>query len=355
MTLPYSALIGLLLIGVCGCSSTDSPKANVERGPNGTIAYYVEVEASVPGVKIEANGDFIGTTPCTLKIFGDKDGTFHNFGSYTYEVRALPTRPGEIVQVKTFRTGGWFTPEDRIPKRIFFEMSLVPSDSAGSRREQAHESPSSGAKVSGTGFFITDDGYMVSNYHVVEDAESVSVIVGGDALEAKVVEKDIQTDLVLLKVACKSKPLPLGDSRTVRVGERVFTLGFPNVDVQGAEVKFTEGTISSLTGIQDDATHFQIQVPVQPGNSGGPLIGEYGTAVGVVDSRLNEKPFSVSGRSLPQNVCYAIKGSRIMNLFDRFPEIAQRLPKGESQAPKPFADLNEMYRPSVVLIRVARR
>lgn len=116
-TLLLSTLTALV---VAGCATTDNTKA--EKGPNGTIAYLVEVESSEPGARIEANNDYVGKTPCTLKIFGDKDGTFHNFGSYHYTVTAYPVRAGQQRQTKDFRTGGWFTPEDRIPKKIFFDF-----------------------------------------------------------------------------------------------------------------------------------------------------------------------------------------------------------------------------------------
>jgi hypothetical protein len=86
----------------------------------------VEVESSEPGARIEADNEYIGKTPLTLKVFGDKDGTFHNFGSYHYTITAYPVRPGQQSQTKDFRTGGWFTPEDRIPKKIFFDFGPVP-------------------------------------------------------------------------------------------------------------------------------------------------------------------------------------------------------------------------------------
>src|SRR5438034_11517012 len=76
-----------------------------ERGPDGTIAYDVLVEASEPGARIEANGDSAGNTPLHLKIFGDTDGTFHNFGSYYYVVRALPITTNQYVQTHVYRTG----------------------------------------------------------------------------------------------------------------------------------------------------------------------------------------------------------------------------------------------------------
>jgi hypothetical protein len=111
----------IIAIALLGCSSVPP---NTERGPQGTIAYLVQIESSAPGVRIEANNDYIGKTPCTLKIFGDRDGTFHNFGSYEYVIKAYPepSNTNQFVQTKVFRTGGWFSQEDKIPSRIYFEM-----------------------------------------------------------------------------------------------------------------------------------------------------------------------------------------------------------------------------------------
>jgi hypothetical protein len=121
----------LLTLGLSGCARTNpTSTSNVERGPDGTIAYNVLIESSELGVRIEANQDYVGTTPVTLKIFGDKDGTFHNFGSPEYVIRALPTKPGQCMQTKVFRTGKWFAPEDMIPRRIFFDMGQ-PSSRTG--------------------------------------------------------------------------------------------------------------------------------------------------------------------------------------------------------------------------------
>lgn len=104
-----------------GCSTPLPP--GTERGPNGTIAYDVLIEASAPGAKIEANGEIIGNAPLHLKIFGDRDGTFHDFGAYTYEIRALPVTTNQFTQTRIFRTGHLLTPEDRIPQRIYFDMN----------------------------------------------------------------------------------------------------------------------------------------------------------------------------------------------------------------------------------------
>ena len=115
-----AAFIGFLT----GC---DTIPPGAERGPNGTMAYQVQIEASEPGVRIEANQQYVGNAPLILKIFGDPDGTFHDFGSYYYIIQALPTQTNEFVQTAVFRTGHLFSGEDRIPRRIYFDMHQPPT------------------------------------------------------------------------------------------------------------------------------------------------------------------------------------------------------------------------------------
>ncbi len=125
--IPSFAFGALLVLAGCTTSSRPITTADVaEQGPEGTIAYLVEVTSSEPGVRIEVNGEYVGKTPLTIKIFGDKDGTFHNFGSMNYVneyvITAYPVRPHQARQTKRFHTGGIFAPEDRIPKKIFFDF-----------------------------------------------------------------------------------------------------------------------------------------------------------------------------------------------------------------------------------------
>ena len=118
------ALTTLTLFILAGCATTDSQKP--EKGMDGTIAYLVEVESSEPGARIEVNNDSVGKTPTTIKIFGDKDGTFHHFDSHEFKVTAYPARSGQQPQTKIFTTGGWFTSEDKIPKKMFFDFGAAP-------------------------------------------------------------------------------------------------------------------------------------------------------------------------------------------------------------------------------------
>lgn len=93
-----------------------------ERGPQGTYAYNVPIEASEPGTKIEVNYQVVGTAPLTVKIFGDRDGTFHNFGSDEYTVRGYPPGTNQYPQTKIFRTGAFSIKDDKIPAKIFFDF-----------------------------------------------------------------------------------------------------------------------------------------------------------------------------------------------------------------------------------------
>ena len=113
------ALICVVVL-VTARATNDGPRP--EKGPEGIIAYQVEVDASDKGGRIEAENEFIGNTPTVIKIFGDKDGTFHSFGKFDYRVTAYPISAELLPQTKVFKTGRLFSGEDRIPKKIFFEF-----------------------------------------------------------------------------------------------------------------------------------------------------------------------------------------------------------------------------------------
>jgi TonB family protein len=104
-----------------------------------------------------------------------------------------------------------------------------------------------------------------------------------------------------------SNYLPLALGATAVVGERVFTVGYPAPGVLGLEPRFTEGTISSLSGLRGDASFLQVSVPIQPGNSGGALLDERGRVIGVVVSAAAPAAFLKNTGTLPQNINWAVK------------------------------------------------
>ena len=136
---------------------------------------------------------------------------------------------------------------------------------------------------------------------------------------------DRANDLALLTVDVKTvKPIPVAPSKNVKLGQTVFTVGFPNTQLQGFSPKMTKGEISSLKGILDDPRHWQISVPVQPGNSGGPLFDENGSVIGVVVAKLHSGLTMALTGNLPENVNYAVKSAYVLSLLENY---ATDLPK----------------------------
>lgn len=169
----------------------------------------------------------------------------------------------------------------------------------------------------GSGFFISEDGLFVSNAHVVEDSTKIEVRTAAGKKDATVLRIDQDKDLALLRVSVVKGTVPALSISTnnILLGAQVFTIGYPLVELQGTRPKFTDGRVSSLAGMRDDPDQMQISVPVQPGNSGGPLADMNGDIVGVVVSRMNDiKVIGLAG-AVPQNVNYAVKGATLVRFL----------------------------------------
>jgi S1-C subfamily serine protease len=168
---------------------------------------------------------------------------------------------------------------------------------------------------SGSGFAISSDGYIITNHHVTKGATSIKVRgIHGDFTKkysAKVILEDKNNDLSIIKIDDPNF-ISLGTipyvilNKSSDVGSTVFVLGYPLRASMGEEVKLTNGIISSKSGYQGDATSYQITVPIQPGNSGGPLFNKNGNIIGIVNAKLTGA----------ENASYAIKSSYILNLID---------------------------------------
>lgn len=169
----------------------------------------------------------------------------------------------------------------------------------------------------GTGW-VCESGLIVTACHVIEGGKEITVYFGkGRVYKAEIVETDAANDIALLRLPTDAI-IPPGLSfatAPVELGQRVFTVGFPQADLQGIEPKLNDGTVSSVKGMQDDPRHVQISVPIQPGNSGGPLLNMRGEVVGVVFSGLNALAVAVKSGHVPQNVNYAVKSDYVRTLL----------------------------------------
>jgi uncharacterized protein len=238
------------------------------------------------------------------------------------------------------------TPE-QIAEAQQLSREFVPRKKSGSANSTSHENPT----ASGTGFFITDDGYLISNNHVIMNATKVRLVTSTGPIAAKVVRVDAANDLVLLKAEGKFSPLPVAASRGVKLGGTVATVGFPNIGLQGFAPKLAKGEIASLSGAVDDARYFQISVPVQPGNSGGALVDERGNVVGVVSAKLNARAALAESGALPENVNYAVKSGFLLSFLESVPAVSAKL-KEPVTADRKFEDVVKSAQDAAVLVLV---
>lgn len=160
----------------------------------------------------------------------------------------------------------------------------------------------------GSGFVLTADGYIVTNYHVVEGADTVTVTMyNGDEYDAKYVGGDEDYDIAVIKVEAQDlQPVTVGDSDTLNVGDRVLAVGNPLGELT---FSMSGGMVSSVNrAINVSGTPFnmiQTDASINPGNSGGPLFNSYGEVVGIVSAKYssasNEESVEGLGFAIPIN------------------------------------------------------
>jgi S1-C subfamily serine protease len=205
-------------------------------------------------------------------------------------------------------------------------------------------------KSSGTGFFISKNGFITTNYHVIDEANIIEIEYLGKSYSASVAVSDKQNDIAILKINdVKFKNLASLDYNFKKevsdVGSSVFALGYPLTQLMGNEIKFTDGKINSKSGFKGEITSYQISVPIQPGNSGGPLFDNDGNLVGITSSGINRE------LNLTENVNYAVKTKYLALLIDELDEKFE-LPNSTIQKTKPLTEKIKSLSDFVVMIKV---
>jgi TPR repeat protein len=252
-------------------------------------------------------------------------------------------------------------------QRFWSEVFMTREQIAEAQRRASEfrprKAPEAGASASGrdvvdsnpaasaTGFLITEDGFLVTNEHVVRDASQIRLVTSTGSIPARVMKVDKPNDLALLKAEGRFSPLPIASSRAVKLGGTVATVGFPNIGLQGFAPKLARGEIASLSGVQDDARYFQISLPVQPGNSGGALVDERGNVVGVVSAKLNAGAALATSGALPENVNYAVKSSFLLSFLESVPDVSAKL-KAPNTKDEKFEDVVKSAQDAAVLVLV---
>lgn len=198
---------------------------------------------------------------------------------------------------------------------VIFDGSQARAGTAGGQPAQPPQGQRQGASF-GTGFFISSQGHMLTNAHVAGECRSIVVHIDGARANAQLVRKDETNDLALLRVDVRQVPAVarFRAGAAIRPGDDVVVAGFPLPQVLQNGLNITTGNVSALAGLGGNTALMQITAPVQPGNSGGPLLDLSGNVVGVIVSKLDAQRIARATGDIPQNVNFAVKGA-IARLF----------------------------------------
>jgi S1-C subfamily serine protease len=206
-------------------------------------------------------------------------------------------------------------------------------------------------RSSGTGFWISEDGFLLTNRHVADTAAKTDVrTITGKIVPSRVVATDDSLDIALLKAEHKPAVwLPLSNGEP-EIGEYVFTVGFPNTLVQGVSAKFTDGRISSASGLRDDKNFYQTSVPVQMGNSGGALVhSKSGWVVGMMTLKLHTVAPGISA----DNVSYALKSPLLRRFIEsKVPALATAINRTNAPASSAEREVITRAEQATVLVLV---
>jgi S1-C subfamily serine protease len=290
-------------------------------------------------VRTSPNGRILGTLENGLVLKILDETTDRNGSSWSYVARAEDDMPI-----------GWVY-GNYLDCRTDAVSNDPPKVGNLQRPEQKSE------EVDGTGFFVTPT-HILTNFHVVDGCRVVTLSIPGFPYYAgRVVAFDSTNDLALIRLnetADNFRPsiIPVLRSR-VRLGESAFVFGYPLSGLLSSAGNFTSGSISSLSGLGDDIGKIQISAPVQPGNSGGPLLDIYGNVVGVVVAKLNAGRLSQLIDDIPQNVNFAIKASVAISFLEA--NNVGIAPFSDNGAPLQPTDVAERARQFSVQVTCTRR
>ncbi|PZR27631.1 MAG: hypothetical protein DI535_09420 [Citrobacter freundii] len=231
-----------------------------------------------------------------------------------------------------------------------FIVQQVAADNSGGNDNQA--SVAVEWNVSGSGILIDKNGFIATNEHVIAGAKAIEVEFTKDnkkyTFKAEIVKADAGQDLAILKIndtryaSFKPAALPYSISnKLLDIGSSVFALGYPEIMKLGTNIKFTDGKISAQTGSQDNPYWYQITVPIQHGNSGGPLFDNDGNLVGLTNAGF---------LGTMENVAYAIKSELLLKLLtNSFP--GKYIPPVNTLKDKPLTEKIKLLKPYVTLIK----
>lgn len=301
--------LGLYMFG-----STGTAKGDVQLG------VYRDGSINGEGVYLfNSDGEWAGD----IFAGNHKDGLAEGLGAYFYSDGAkfiglygddVRNGPGTLYFADgTNKAGIW---KDG-------EMQSSDNAIAGNDSDDSNNAPvpdaSSDAVVSassGSGFAVSNDGFIVTNHHVIDSCQEVYIHHEGQKYPATTVTYDPNNDLALLKADfAPAEVLPLADTPPELLQD-IYVAGYPFGMGISSTVKVTKGIISSLTGVGNNFSEVQIDAALQSGNSGGPIVDEAGNVIGVAVAKLDVRYALDNFGAIPENTNFGIKSSVVRSILD---------------------------------------
>ena len=294
MVLKTILLIATTILGLVGCASTTSTANEQVRA----------------GMHVSQVSKLLGK-PDSRSFLGDYEAWQYadvvGFGQCEYVTVFISD---SLVRSMTSRRGASVAGCGLGSSPVDWSQIAGPTSSGGYAPTPSPAGPPVEGGISGSCFFVSEDGLAITNHHVVENGSDFIVFDHNNRkFDAKLLKIDPANDLALLKVnGTVFEPITFAPFGSLATGDEVFGFGYPVADLLGEEAKFTDGVVSSTTGLHGASNIFQMTVPIQPGSSGGPIVNFQGQVVGVATSTAAVENFLRTTGTLPQNINWAVKG-----------------------------------------------
>ena len=306
----------ILLIQSCATPQQLIQQNVIYKGMNKSSLWNAMVDMNI--------ADDVTLGGCYRNYYPDVDyeilGSSSGYAWYVFKNVTVPASvnncsyKGNGVLEEVFYGGAYqFTNAEEYIKQQTTQQIIAEVEKPNERQENTSSDENEVIPISsGSGFFVNKNGYLVSNYHVVEMCQYILAVMDGDLLNVKVVASDITNDLIVGKVEELSNNNFLAlSSDGAFLGDNVIVAGFPLAGTLSDNLKVTRGIVSSMSGLNNNYSEYQIDAAVQSGNSGGPLIDASGNVVGVVVAQLNKYKLLQEREIIPENVNFAVKSQNV--------------------------------------------
>ena len=218
------------------------------------------------------------------------------------------------TRVERKMTGTQLAEAQRLARQWEPGQAAVPAAEANGKRRPPARDPDEKAST-GSGFFVSREGHVLTNAHVISECAEVRIPPAGSV---RVTARDEASDLALLRgpVDRDGAFATFRQGRGIRPGADVVVIGYPLPEVLTSDAHVTKGNVSALAGPDNDRRLFQMTAPVQPGNSGGPVLDSAGHVVGVAVSKLDAFKTLLATGDIPQNVNFAVSAGTARAFLD---------------------------------------